>query len=121
MPIEELVTRPTGRETEEHEWGEITWLDSADLTGSDGLTVGHVRIYGGCANPEHRHPNCEEALYLLSGTLEHSVGAETTTLDAGDCLHIPRGERHAALNPGDDDAVAVIAYDAGEREFELVE
>ena len=83
--------------------------------------MGKVTIRAGEANPEHRHPDCDEALYLLEGRLEHTIGGESVTLSAGDLLHIPAGEPHSAVNDGDSDAVAVITYDTGERGFELVE
>lgn len=121
MSLQEYVTRAGGRAVDEFEWGEIEWLDSAELTDSDALTVGRVTIDAGASNPEHYHANCDETLYMLEGTLEHSIGEEATTLEAGDCLHIPQGEPHAAENPGDEPAVAVISYDTGQREFAPVE
>ena len=68
MAIEERVVRGDAAATEQYDWGTITWLDSAALTGG-ALTVGRVRIEAGASNPRHRHPNCEEALYLLAGAL----------------------------------------------------
>lgn len=118
--IDRLLTTATDHEHVEFDWGEITWLDSAALTDSNALTVGTVTIRGGAENPEHVHPNCDEALYLLSGELEHTLGAESITLSAGELLHIPTGEPHRAINHGEEDAVAVIVYDTGEREFEVV-
>lgn len=121
MAIEQLVTTADEREQQTFDWGEITWLDSGDLTGTDSLTVGEVTISPGERNAEHAHPNCDESLYLLSGELEHTIGDEATTLSAGDLIHIPEGEPHRATNTGDEDAVAVIAYDTGSREVEFVD
>jgi len=119
--IEDRITRSAERDPETFDWGEIVWLDSHPLTGSTGLTVGEVTIETGCANGAHYHPNCEEALYLLEGELRHTLGEEATTLTPGDCLHIPEGVVHAAESVGDDDAVAVIAYDTGDREAVFVD
>lgn len=121
MAIDELVTRSHEQRQETHEWGTITWVDSAALTASDALTVGRVTIFAGAENPEHAHPNCDEALLVLEGTIEHWLDDESTTLEPGDCLHIPRGQAHRAVNQGNEDAKAVIAYDTGTREFEPVE
>lgn len=118
--IEDLTTRADGADRVDFDWGHILWLDGAALTGGEGLTVGRVTIESGKANGEHYHPNCNEALYLLSGRLRHSLGEEETVLEPGDLLHIPRGERHAAESVGTADAVAVIAYDAADREVEFV-
>lgn len=120
MTIETLVTRPDTQDRETFAWGEITWVDSGTLTASDSLTVGRVTINAGASNPEHRHPNCEEALYLLEGELDHWIGEERVHLTTGDCLHIPVGKPHRARNTGDEPAIAVIAYDTGSRGFEPV-
>lgn len=117
--IDDLVTTSAERTTQSFDWGEIEWMDNHDLTGCNTLTFGKVTIYPGEKNSEHFHSNCDEALYLLSGTLEHTIGDEKVTLTDGDLIHIPRGERHQATNPGEEEAIAVIAYDTGEREFEL--
>lgn len=103
-------------ETERFDWGEITWMDNADLTGTEALTVGMVVIRAGASNPPHLHPNCDEALYLLQGDLRHSVGDATFALKAGDLIHIPRGVRHHAESVGVDDARMVVCYNTGRRE-----
>jgi quercetin dioxygenase-like cupin family protein len=118
--IDDLTTRAGDADRVDFEWGHILWLDGAALTGGEGLTVGRVTIESGKANAEHSHPNCNEALYLLSGRLRHSLGDAATVLEPGDLLHIPRGERHAAESVGTGDAVAVIAYDAADREVAVV-
>ena len=120
MAIDQFVTTEETQHHQTFDWGEIAWVDSHDLTGTDSLTVGKVTIYPGERNGEHYHPNCDESLYLLSGELEHTIGEEATTLTEGDLIHIPKGERHRAENTGSEDAVAVIAYDTGTREVEFV-
>jgi quercetin dioxygenase-like cupin family protein len=121
MGIDQLVTTAATHDHQTFDWGEIAWLNSHDLTGTDTLTVGKVTIYAGERNGEHYHPNCYESLYLLSGELEHTVCDESVTLTAGDLIHIPEGERHRATSTGSEDAVAVIVYDTGTREAEFVD
>lgn len=121
MDIEDLTTRADGGERVEFDWGHIRWLDTTELTGGEGLTVGRVTIRSGCANPTHMHPNCNEALYLLSGRLEHRIEDASTVLEPGDLLHIPRHVPHDAESIGDEDATAIIVYDTGERQIEFVE
>ena len=99
-------------------WGSLQWLASREIGNSQGLTVGRVVIRKGCANRRHRHDNCEEALYLLQGLLEHSIGEDKVILQPGDVIVIPPGVSHHAVNIGEEDAEAVIAYNAGERHFE---
>lgn len=121
MTIDQYVTTSDDQPEETFDWGAITWLDSADLTDSTGLTVGRVTIEAGRENTEHRHPDCAEALLVLTGELVHTLGDEETTLGEGDLLHIPAGEAHQARNPREEDAAALIAYDTGERTVEFVE
>lgn len=121
MAIEQLVTTSETQETVEFDWGTIVWADSKELTGEDTLTVGKVTIEAGERNSEHYHPNCDETLYLLSGVLTHTLGDEEIVLEPGDLIHIPEGEPHQGINEGDEDAVAIICYDTGSREFTLVD
>lgn len=121
MAIERLVTTGDEQETVEFDWGTIVWADNKELTGEDTLTVGKVTIEPGEENSEHYHPNCDESLYLLSGELTHTLGDEEAVLEAGDLIHVPAGEPHQGINTGEEDAVAVICYDTGSREFSLVD
>ena len=98
------------------DWGSLTWLASDALTGS-GITVGRVVIKPGMANPRHAHDACEEVLYLLQGTLTHSIGDETIELVAGDTLVVSPGVMHNAVNHGEVDADMIVAYSNGLRDF----
>ena len=84
---------------------------------ADGLTLGRVTIKAGRSNPPHSHGNCEEALYLLAGRLEHFVGAESVVLEPGDTIVIAPGAAHWAHSIGEEDADMIVAYSAGERGF----
>lgn len=112
-----FVTRSTEIETQQHNWGTISWHDSAELTGSETLTVGIVEIHAGKSNPVHQHPNCDEVLYLLTGKLIHSIGdTESVEMEPGDLIHIPKGVKHAARSVGDVAAKMLVAYNTGRRE-----
>ncbi len=99
-------------------WGSLRWLAGRKVGNAHGLTLGRVIIKPGMSNPPHRHPNCEEALYLLKGRLRHFVGAEEVVLEAGDTLVVDAGLSHYALNIGEGDADMIVAYSSGERGFE---
>jgi quercetin dioxygenase-like cupin family protein len=58
--------------------------------------------------PPHSHSNNEEIVYVLSGTLRYTVGAETRDLSPGQTMHTPRGTVHAFSNPFGDVARALI-------------
>ncbi len=98
------------------DWGSLTWLASAELTGSD-VTVGRVVIKPGRSNPRHCHDNCEEILYLLQGQLKHSLANQLIEMAAGDMVVVPPGIMHNAVNTGDADADMIVAYSEGNRGF----
>jgi len=101
-------------------WGSLRWLaDATSVGNASGLTLGRVCIRRGESNPRHCHPNCEEALFLLEGTLRHSLGDEEFELRPGDTIVIPAGVFHNAVNTGDCDADMMVAYSEGERSFVL--
>jgi len=100
-----------------HEWGQLRWLAGGTLGNASGLTLGRVLIHKGHGNPRHGHNNCEEALYLMKGTLEHTAGDRTFIVHAGETLTIPAGMVHGARNIGDEDADMIVAYSSADRDF----
>lgn len=103
------------------DWGRIEWLVSGELNPGAELTFGYCEIFPGRENPRHVHPNCDEALYVLEGALEHELDGEVVPLAAGQALHIPRGLPHQARNPGAHPARLVVAYSTGDRRIVPVE
>jgi quercetin dioxygenase-like cupin family protein len=110
------IVKSDGRVVEEHEWGRLTWMASAALGNSDVLTVGQCTIRPGCANPPHHHPNCDEVLFVLRGTIEHRVGDQYALMSAGDTISIPLGEIHHARNVGAEDAELMISFSSADRQ-----
>lgn len=102
----------------EESWGSLTWLASQKIGNADGLTLGRVVIRKGQSNPRHTHPNCEEALYLLTGRLEHTLGDERVVLEPGDTIVLDAGVPHNATSIGDEDADMIVAYSSGDRGFQ---
>ena len=108
-------------EVQEHPWGWIRWLMNDQLDPQARMTLGVVQINAGQGNPPHRHANCEEVLYVLSGSCEHRVGEQTVVLRPGDVLRVPQGVPHAARVVGDEPMRCVVVYNTGRRQFEAVE
>ncbi len=108
-------------EKQEHPWGWIRWLMNDKLDRKSKMTFGIVQINADQTNPLHVHPNCEEHIYVLSGSCEHRIGSQTITLKAGDVLRIPRGVPHKAETSKKGPMQAVIVYSSGDRQFEVVE
>jgi quercetin dioxygenase-like cupin family protein len=98
-------------------WGWIRWMMNAELDPGSAQTFGVVEIAAGQRNPLHKHPNCEEILYLLSGTLDHLVGNQHVILHAGDVIRVPRDTPHQGINIGAEPARALISYDSGTRQM----
>ena len=59
-----------------------------------------MRVAPGKGVPRHTHTREDEALFVLSGELEASVGDEIFTLRAGETLIAPRNIPHQLHNSG---------------------
>lgn len=101
----------------DEEWGSLNWLTSQAIGNAQGVTLGRVQIKPGYSNPRHTHFNCEEALYMLQGRLEHTMGDEVLILEAGDTLVVRAGLVHGARNIGADEVDMIVAYSSGVRDF----
>ena len=116
--MEKRVVRLSECRTQEFDWGSITWMHSGATSGSEELTTGEVIIRSGQANPMHTHANCEEALHLLEGELEHSCGDEKPyDLKPGDAICIGRGIPHNARCTSKQDAKMLVVYSSACREM----
>ena len=103
--------------TKRHEWGTLQFVAGTKVNGSKAVSAARVTINARTANTKHSHPTCEEVLYLLKGKLRHFIGAEAYEMQAGDCIAIPAGVVHYAINTGDETADMLVMYSAGERDF----
>ena len=65
---------------------------------------------GGRKPPPHIHINCEEACYVLNGTVEFSLG-ETTTIGRPDTfVLVPGGVAHTFANAGSTPARLLVIH-----------
>lgn len=112
----QMTTDIAALSTETFEWGTLTWLCNAKLSPGAAQTVGLCHIHPGRGNPVHYHPNCEEVLYMLAGTGQHSLDSESIELRTGMTIRIPVGMKHNLTNTGDEPIVCLIAFNSGERE-----
>ena len=103
----------------EEQWGALRWLASGAIGNAEGLTLGHVSIEAGASNPRHCHRTCEEVLYLLCGSITHTLGDESFTMEAGDTISIPAGVFHNGVNTGTGVAEMIVAYSTATRDFVL--
>lgn len=102
-------------------WGTLQWLCNARLSPGAAQTLGVSVIHPGQRNPLHYHPNCEELLYVLSGTGRHSCDGALVDLQPGSLIRIPAGARHNLVNTGDEPLSCLIAFSSGNRETVFLE
>jgi quercetin dioxygenase-like cupin family protein len=105
----------------ELDWGFMQWVCSGTLFPDAQVTVGYVEMNPGAGNPRHLHPNSDEVLFLIEGSLEHSLGDEVFQMSAGSSIHIPRSVPHGAANHRTVVARMVVAYPTAQREVVLLE
>lgn len=102
-------------------WGWIRWMMNAELDPAVTQTVGIVQLEAGQCNQLHQHPNCEELIYVISGTVEHTLGDQRVVLHAGDILRIPKNTPHKAFNNSKDPVRTVVIYNTGTRQMVALE
>jgi quercetin dioxygenase-like cupin family protein len=116
MTIEAFVSRAQAGDRVPTSWGELNWKFTGKTTPGAQMTFGTCLIKPGERNPLHSHPNCEELLYIVSGSCEHRLGEETVLLAAGDVIRIPRNVPHWARALGDEPVLALIVFSTPERQ-----
>lgn len=98
-------------------WGSIRWMMNSAIDHESAQTFGICQINPGHHNFLHSHPNCEEILYVVSGSCEHVVGNKRIILHAGDLIRVPAGVPHQAFVIGNEPMVAAISYSSGDRQI----
>lgn len=109
------VARPDSYQVEEMPWGRLIWQVSGELGNSEALTVGRCILDPGRANGRHQHPNCDEVLEVLHGSIVHSWGDTEIAMKQGDVISIPAGVVHNARNTGDRAAELLIVFSTAHR------
>lgn len=71
----------------------------------------------------HTHPNQEEILYVLEGTVEQWIEKDNQLLNAGDAVFVPAGIVHASFNASDQMLKGIVIFgpSVGEMGFEQVD
>jgi quercetin dioxygenase-like cupin family protein len=107
--VQDIVIEPQA-------WGRLEWMVSGALGNSGTLTVGKCYILPGKQNPPHFHPNSDEVLHVLRGTIRHRIDNEYLGMNAGDTVSIPQYAVHNAQNLGPDVAEFVIVFSTATRQ-----
>ena len=105
------------------DWGKLGWLSNPPNTGAQQLTVIDVNLAPGKGHDFHKHPDQEEVILVVAGTVEQWVGKESRALGPGDSAFIPANVVHASFNVGPKNAkiVAILGPCVGPIGYELVD
>ncbi len=96
----------------------MDWLMEDAIEPGAGLSLARMTVAPGVTSEAHRHPNCTEAVHLLSGRVEQRRGDVWVALLPGETLLIPQATVHQTRNTGTEPAVLMIAYSSGARIYE---
>jgi quercetin dioxygenase-like cupin family protein len=105
------------------DWGKRGWLSNQPTTGAKQLTVITATLAPGKGHDFHKHPDQEQVIYVVSGTVEQWVDREKKVLSGGDSAFIPADMVHASFNVGDGDAkiIGILGPCVGDGGYELVD
>ena len=95
----------------------MLWHTAPDACGE--LSLAEMTIRAGCGSEPHRHPNCEEMVFVRVGAVSVVLDGVGHALEAGDSLRIPRGVVHYVAGGGADGSL-VLVWSTTQREYEPV-
>jgi len=110
-------------ERESLDWGSLAWLSRPQTTDAKDLVVIEVNLAPGGGHNFHKHPEQEEVIYVIDGTVEQWLRQEKRTLKAGDSVFIPADTVHASFNTSGSNAklLAILGPCVGEAGYQLVD
>lgn len=109
VPIDETLKPDAG-------WGQagapmaVRWIVTDKTVGAEAHVVGVTVFQPGAKHHPHRHPNAEEAQYLIKGQGIARVGDQDIEQRAGDTVFVPRNEWHGFEATGEDETVMIWTY-----------
>jgi quercetin dioxygenase-like cupin family protein len=74
------------------------WYFKSGLGDSDSLVFVRARIVPGAGHSFHTHPEMDEIIYVLEGSMTQWLEQEKRELHPGDSIYIPRGIVHGCVN-----------------------
>lgn len=105
IPVDEVNTSGTG-------WDNMSvqWIVTRDTVGSQDHVLGLTVFPPGARHHHHRHPNAEEAQYLIKGSGIARLGDVDIEQGPGDTVFVPRNEIHGFWNNTDEETVMIWTY-----------
>lgn len=74
------------------------WYFKDGLGDSESLVFVRARIMPGAGHAFHTHPEMDEIIYVLEGSMTQWLEQEKKELKPGDSIYIPRGVVHGCIN-----------------------
>lgn len=108
---------------EANDWGKLQWISNPPTTGAGQITVISVTLAPGKGHDFHKHPDQEEVIHVVAGSVEQWVDREKKILGPGDSAFIPANMVHASFNVGSGEAriVAILGPCIGAIGYEVVD
>ena len=88
----------------------VQWIVTDGTVGAEPHVVGLTVFQPGAKHRAHRHPNAEEAQYLIKGQGLALVGDVEIEQRTGDTVFVPRNEWHGFEATGEDETVMIWTY-----------
>jgi quercetin dioxygenase-like cupin family protein len=73
---------------------------SLQAIAGDQVFLGRVTYEPGTTVPRHSHEHTEQAMWIVEGSLEMTIGDETRTMGPGDVCVVNRGVEHELHSAG---------------------
>ncbi len=110
-------------EREKLDWGTLAWLSRPTTTEAEQLVVIEVNLSPGHGHNFHKHPEQEEVIYVIEGSIEQWLRQEKRTLQPGDSVFIPADTVHASFNVSSRPAkvLAILGPCVGPEGYQLVD
>lgn len=119
--LESHLHRACQHVVEPTDWGRLEWSVSARIGNSETMTIGTCFVEPGMQNGRHFHPNCDEVLRVVRGTIVQTWNGSECEMNAGDVVSIPSGVVHNARNIGNETAELAISFSSAYRETIVVD
>jgi quercetin dioxygenase-like cupin family protein len=99
---------------EQLEWGDLGWVvHPGRVPEASELTVLDVIIQPGEGHAFHKHPNQQEAIYVIEGEIEQWLGEQSQILGVHESVFIPMDTVHASFVAADAPAPARLVVVLG--------
>lgn len=110
-------------ERDELDWGTIGWLSRPESTNAKDIVAMEVGLSPGYGHDFHKHPEQEEVIYVIEGSVEQWLEDKKQVLNAGDSVFIPADMVHASFNVSSQPAKLFVTLSPakGAEGYQLIE